>query len=89
MEEDISEIEESKGVLSNIRITVKSMRRLAWFCVVAGVFLGFAMLLRNRYELVPLALALVIGGPFASAGTSAAKSYQTNNEGKDKQEKAY
>lgn len=76
-----SEIEESPGVTSSMRVLVRDVKRLSIFSVVSGVALAFAMIALDRgYSLMPVALFLCGGGLAAPPAVGAAKAAQANAE---------
>lgn len=77
----MTETEESPGVESNMRRTVKSGRRAGWAMIASGIVLAFGMFALDRgYALVPVASLLVSVGATAITGLGFAKAIQANAE---------
>lgn len=76
-----SEIEESPGVVSSMRVLVRYGRRLSVFMVLAGLALALVMVILNRgYELAAVPAILVGGGAVTPTGLGVAKSWQAQAE---------
>lgn len=75
------ETEETEGVESSMRVTLKSVRRAAWVAVVFAMGLSIGMLLKGEYELKDIALACIISGFGAVLGGSGFKALQSKFEG--------
>lgn len=74
------EIEESPGVVSSMRVTLRHARRMETLCIVAAIILGIGMLIRDNYVLLPLAVGLVGFGAGGKAVVSTAKAWQAQAE---------
>jgi hypothetical protein len=76
-----TETEQSPGVTSSMRVTLKNARRAGFFMIFSGVALCIAMLILGRgYELVPVAILLETAGPGMITGLGYAKAMQSKNE---------
>lgn len=75
------ETEESPGVTSSMRVTLRTGRRVGVFMIVAGVALASAAMVLNRgYELAPFLTLLVTSGAGLVTGLGIAKAIQAKNE---------
>lgn len=74
------EIEESPGVVSSMRVTLRHARRMETLCTLAAIILGIGMLVRGDYALLPLALLIGGGGCVGKIAVSAAKAWQAQAE---------
>jgi hypothetical protein len=77
---DVSDIEESPGVVSSMRKNLKTAVRTGVMLAFSGVLLAFAMLLASRYDLVPVSIALITGGPALIGVGLGAKAWQAQGE---------
>jgi hypothetical protein len=77
-----TETEESEGVESSMRVTLKSVRRAAWFAIVFGAGLSIGMLIKGEYELIDIALASILSGFGAVLGGQGFKALQSKFESK-------
>lgn len=75
------ETEESEGVESSMRVTLKSVRRAAWFAIVFGAGLSIGMLIKGEYQLLDVALASILSGFGAVLGGQGFKALQSKFEG--------
>lgn len=75
------ETEESEGVVSSMRVTLKSIRHAAWFAILFGAGLSIGMLVKGEYQLLDVALACIISGFSAVLGGSGFKALQSKFEG--------
>ena len=78
----VSEFEESPGVISMMRKMVQKAVRTGQAMIGLGTLLSAGMLAAGRYELVPIATALVIGGPSLIGGALGFKAWQAQAEGR-------
>jgi len=78
----IRDIEESEGVVSMMRLGVQDARRWGGAMIGAGIMLAFAMLALDRYELIPVSVSLVAGGPSLIGLALGAKAWQAQAENK-------
>jgi hypothetical protein len=76
----VQDIEESPGVVSLMRKGVKAAISLGRQMVYAGVALSAYMIGTAQYQLIPVALALIAGGPALIAGALGFKAYQAQAE---------
>jgi len=74
------ELEEAPGVVSAMRKGLKVARRLGVIMAASGVILSGAILILERYEAIPLALAMITGGPSLIALALGAKAWQAQAE---------
>lgn len=74
------EIEESPGVVSSIRVTLRHARIMETVCTIIAAGLGIGMLIRGQYELLPLALLIGGGGCIGKIAVSTAKAWQAKSE---------
>ena len=76
------ELEASPGVVSSMRVLLRSGRRAGWVMIVSGIALSGAMLaLARGYELVPVAVLLASTGAGMIIGLGFAKAAQARTEG--------
>jgi len=74
------DIEVSPGVVSMMRRMVpKAIRTGQGMLVLAGLTVA-GMLWRDRYELIPVAVALIVGGPGLITGALGFKAWQAQAE---------
>lgn len=78
----VKETEESEGVESSMRMTLKSVRRAAWFAIIFGAGLSIGMLVKGEYQLLDIALASILSGFGAVLGGQGFKALQAKFEGK-------
>lgn len=76
----MTEIEESPGVVSMMRVALKESIRLAKWMLAIAAALCAGMLIRDRYELLPVAVALAAGAPGIVSLGSIAKAWQAQAE---------
>jgi hypothetical protein len=77
----MTEIEESPGVVSNMRKTVRTGRRAGVLMIIAGIVLASASLMLNRgYELAAVYTTLVSLGAGMITGLGFAKAMQAGHE---------
>jgi hypothetical protein len=74
------DIEESPGVVSMMRKGVKIALGTGRLLIIGAIALSGAMLARDRYELVPVAVAMISGGPALMLGALGAKAWQAQAE---------
>lgn len=75
------EIEESEGVVSSMRVTLRTGRRAGVAMIAAGVALSFAILALNRgFELVAVAILLISTAPAMIYGLAYLKKEQAKTE---------
>lgn len=79
----IKETEESDGVQSSMRVTLKSVRRAAWFAIMFGAGLSIGMLIKGEYQLLDVALASILSGFGAVLGGQGFKALQSKFEAKE------
>jgi len=73
--------EVSPGVISMMRVQVRKAVNVGIFLSVAGVALAGALaIIGSRFELVPVALALIAGGPALISTALAWKAWQAQAE---------
>lgn len=77
-----TETQEAEGVESSMRVTLKSVRRAAWFAIVFGAGLSIGMLIKGEYQLIDIALASILSGFGAVLGGQGFKALQSKFEGK-------
>jgi len=77
----IKETEESEGVTSSMRVTLKSIRRAAWASIVFAILLSIAMLIKGEYELKDVAIICIVSGFGAVLGGQGFKAMQSKSEG--------
>lgn len=65
-----------------MRVTLKSVRRAAWFAIVFGAGLSIGMLIKGEYQLIDIALASILSGFGAVLGGQGFKALQSKFEGK-------
>lgn len=75
-----SEIEESPGVVSSMRKNLRKAVDAGIGMIVAGILLAFGMLLKEKYDLIPIAVTLISGGPALIAIGLGAKAWQSQAE---------
>jgi len=76
----IKETEVKEGNVSSMRVTLKSVRRAAWFAIVFGAGLSIGMLCKGQYELKDIALASILSGFGAVLGGQGFKALQSKFE---------
>jgi len=76
----IKETEESEGVTSSMRVTLKSIRRAAWASIVFAILLSIAMLIKGEYELKDVAIICIVSGFGAVLGGQGFKAMQSKSE---------
>lgn len=77
----MTEIEESAGVVSSMRVTLRGARRAGYVMIGSGIILTALMIILSRgYETVPVVTILVGGGAGMITGTSWAKAVQAKGE---------
>jgi hypothetical protein len=79
------ETEESEGVESSMRVTLKSVRRAAWFAIMFGAGLSVGMLIKGQYDLKDIALAAILSGFGAVLGGQGFKALQAKFEASNAQ----
>ena len=72
--------EVSPGVKSMYRRLMPGIVRTGKLMVAAGVALSGGMLWLDRYELIPVAVALIVGGPGLIGGALGFKAWQAQAE---------
>jgi uncharacterized membrane protein YjdF len=75
-----TEIEESPGVISMMRVALKESIKLAKWMLVLAALVCVGMFIRDRYELLPVAVALAAGAPGVVGVGSVAKAWQSQAE---------
>jgi len=79
-----SEIEESPGVTSSMRMTVKFARPLGAWMIASGIALAALSLILGRgYELITVEALLISTGAAMITGLGFAKAMQSKYEGRD------
>lgn len=79
-----SEIEESPEVISSMRVTVRTARRIGVIMIISGIVITGLMLILNRgFDLVPVSTLLVTSGAGMITGISFAKAIQSKAENND------
>lgn len=76
----IKETEETEGVESSMRVTLKSVRRAAWVAIIFGMGLSIGMLVKGEYQLLDVALASILSGFGAVLGGQGFKALQSKFE---------
>jgi hypothetical protein len=76
----IKEVEIKEGEISSMRVTLKSVRRAAWFAIMFGAGLSIGMLVKGEYQLLDVALACIISGFTAVLGGQGFKALQSKFE---------
>ena len=74
------DIEESPGVVSMMRKGVKLVLRTGAGLIAGSFVLSLGMLVFNRFELVPVAVAMVTAGPTMMSIALGAKAWQAQAE---------
>jgi hypothetical protein len=75
------EIEESPGVISSMRVLLRSARRAGWVMIVSGILLAGAIFVFDRgYQLVTFSILLVSTGSGMITGLGFAKAIQARSE---------
>lgn len=76
----VKDIEESPGVISMMRKLNKSANFYGKIMIVSGIGLSVGMLLKGQYDLIPVSVALIAGGPSLMALGMGAKAWQAQAE---------
>jgi len=76
----VGELEESPGVASSMRRNVRAAVRAGKALILGGIGLSAGMLIYDRYELIPVAVAMIAGGPSLILGALGAKAWQAQAE---------
>ena len=75
------ETEYAPGVVSSMRVTLKTARESGVFMIISGVAMAAAMLVLDRgYELIPFITVMEGAGPAMITGLSYAKAVQAGAE---------
>lgn len=76
-----NEIEESPGIVSSMRVTLRTVRRLGSIMILSGIALSIAVVVLNsRFEIISFATILVATGSGMITGLGAAKAWQSGVE---------
>lgn len=78
----VQEDEEAPGVVSMMRRGVRAAIHWGGALTAAGIVLSFGMLALKRYDLIPVAVAMISGGPALIALSLGAKAWQAQAEKK-------
>lgn len=80
---DTKDIEFAPGVVSMMRRMVPKAVRTGQGMIIAGVGLSVGMLWTVHYELLPVAISLVAGGPSLIGAALGFKAWQAHAEAKE------